>query len=264
MKRSLLYLVVLLIAGCSNSAWNNLQAGIESYNKRDYDAAHMLFERSLKDDPQIPDTYYYMGNLFRDWKGEQVHDGVSGYEHAIKFYNKAIEIKQDYILSYKNRADLYKQLKKYEEAITGYQQVLKLNPNSAPVYESLSHIARERYDQTKDRKHLEEAIKNLIKAIENDIENPNLYRKRGELDALEGNYHKAIEDYTKAIEIVSRQDPNRGDFQALMARGKAYMELKKYEEAFQDFNLCEKKGFQNEEVSTYRKKALRLRNQGKE
>jgi len=56
-------LVCAAVAVAEESAWTQLNRGIEAYQKKDYRAAQAHFEMSLRLDPECGDAHYYLGVL---------------------------------------------------------------------------------------------------------------------------------------------------------------------------------------------------------
>ncbi len=75
------------------------------------------------------------------WKGNAWYDKKS-YDDAIKDYNKAIEINQDYTLAFYNKAQANIAKKDYEDAIKYLDKVIKLDSKYAEAYISRGHIKR--------------------------------------------------------------------------------------------------------------------------
>ena len=53
---------------------------------------------------------------------------------AFEYYEKAIQLKPDYTDAYMNRAELYKLLKKYQDAIEDYTSIIKYDPKYYQAY----------------------------------------------------------------------------------------------------------------------------------
>lgn len=258
----ILALVSAVLVGCSNAARDSLENGKTAYRDKQYESAHNSLSTATQQDPSLEEAYYYLGSLYRDWKGEEVFEGKTGYELAIAAYTKAIQIKDDYTLAYQNRGDIYERQGKLEEAAADYKKLIQLNPDSNPAYEGLSNIYKQHYEKTGKVEYLTEAEKSIDKAIERNRENIDLYRKRASINLLYKDYKGAIEDYTQIIDLSMKKGKENIDYRAMLERGKVYLELKEYEKAYQDFNKSYEV-FQTPEVSDLRKKALRERDKAK-
>ncbi|MBN1916731.1 MAG: tetratricopeptide repeat protein [Verrucomicrobia bacterium] len=97
-----LLLALLVGTGCGESrdrrarAGIHVQRGIEAYGRGDYDRALYSFQRALQFDPDRPETYLYIGQLYDDY----LNDNAS----AITYYDAFLERTQD-----KELADWVKQ-----------------------------------------------------------------------------------------------------------------------------------------------------------
>ncbi len=138
------------------------------------------------------------------------------YDKAFEDYNKAIESNPNYSESYYNRGNSYSKLKQYDKAIDEYNKAIELNPNDSEVYcnRSASYTNLGKYNI---------AIEDCNKAIELDSTNSIAYNNRGDAYVGLEKYDKAIEDYSKAIELDSELK------EAYIGRAKVYRLLDKPE-----------------------------------
>jgi tetratricopeptide (TPR) repeat protein len=125
--------------------------------------------------------------------------GVGMYEEAIIASTKAIELSKpadhSYLRSYYNRADLYIELGKYQEAIADYTKLLEIRPDDyiCLFTRSWAYIGLSKPDQ---------AINDMNRAFKitpQDKFGP-LYSTRGEAYMQKGKFPKALADFTRAIE----------------------------------------------------------------
>ena len=127
------------------------------------------------------------------------------YQEAISYYNQAIELNPNYADAYHNRALVYNDVAKREQAIKDFSKSIELNPNNSLYYYNRGtvYVNLINYPTTK----LEEIIKYETK-----------------------NRIQAIKDFSKAIEL----SPNF--VFAYINRARAYYDLKKYDLAIKDAN----------------------------
>ena len=132
---------------------------------------------------------------------------AGNYTKAIEYYTISINIYSNLATPYYNRGIAYYFLDKYDEAISDYTMAITINPNFTKAYynRGLAYYCLHKYDDAED------------------------YIELGSKEFDEGNYNKAIEYYTIAINL----DPNYAS--AYKYRGNAYDKLQKYDEAFSDF-----------------------------
>ena len=236
-----------VLASCANNAKDYIQNGITFYRQKEFAGALEQFDRALKQDSGVPELYYHRGNLYRDWNDQ--------YDKAIADYSKAIQLKDDYLLAYNNRAQIYKKLHNYDKAIQDYHKILAISPLTARAYYSIGKIYENWYQNSHRYAYLNSAKIAYDKAIEIDPENAQFYRPRAKIYIREKEYTKAIDDYSKMIQL------NPDDHNALMERGIVYFHMRKYDRAYQDLGRCQNKGFKNPKIRKYQRKILEIKNQ---
>ena len=110
-----------------------------------------------------------------------------------------------------------------DQALSAYDEAIKLNPHFVDVYMSRG-IINHRLSNYK------ESLKDFDTVIHLEPELSEAYINRGTVKRSIGNYQDAIEDYTKAIHL----NPNSPN--ALTHRGIAKSTLNKHQEAILDFD----------------------------
>ena len=60
--------------------------------------------------------------------------GLENYDNAIEYYNKAIELKPDYVYAYNNRGNAKSDLGNFQEAIEDFNKAIELMPDYAKAY----------------------------------------------------------------------------------------------------------------------------------
>lgn len=116
--------------------------------------------------------------------------GLGKKDEALAHYNKAIDIKPDYVLSYYYRAKALDD----DEAIIEYDKIVAMDPKPSIAY---SHRARVKKRQGR----YEEAMSDYNESIKADLKNAVAYYHRGKLHKLLNKPEKAATDYAKAIEL---------------------------------------------------------------
>ncbi len=153
------------------------------------------------------------------------------YNGAIESYKKALAIERDAPILYQEGL-AYKKLRKFKEAEADFTECIKLDPDFVPAYNGLgtTYYAMGEYlkaaenfkkfgEKTKKKKYKEKAKKFMGLA----------YTKLGVKESKNGNYKKAVEYLTKAIE-------NYNYDAAYLELADVYITLGKYEEALKAAN----------------------------
>jgi tetratricopeptide (TPR) repeat protein len=132
------------------------QAGLALHEQRDYEGAIQYYQNAIQLDPALAEAYANMGTAYHAVNQDDV---------AISHLKKAIALKPDMAevktliadIQQKEGSKLLVEAAKaheqgqYEEAIRGYEQVLKQDPRNADVYAryGLALQALKRYEQAK-------------------------------------------------------------------------------------------------------------------
>jgi len=175
------------------------------YEKRDYNEAVQDFTKAIKLKPDDADFYYWCGGAYYERGMAYFEKGL--YNEAIECFTKAIELKPGEAYFYYWRGKAYYEKGDYGKAIEDFTKAIKLKPDEAYFYGWRGKAYCEVWRGT--------AYYEVWRGIA-------YYEK--------GDYGKAIEDLTKAIELK----PDEADFYYL--RGNAYYWKGEYEKAIKDFD----------------------------
>ena len=137
-------------------------------------------------------------------------------------FNKAIEIKPDYIEAYFNRGLVYVDLADFQQAIKDFTRAIEIKPDFAEAYLSrgTAYYGSGNYQQ---------AIREYNKALELKPDFAGAYFNRGLAYGALRDFQQAIKEYNKAIELKS-------DYMgAYFNRGMAYGALRDFQQAIKDF-----------------------------
>ncbi|MEW6455678.1 MAG: sulfatase-like hydrolase/transferase [Acidobacteriota bacterium] len=185
-----------------------------------FDKAIEKINKVIKEDPDIPDAYFSLGNTYFKMKN---------YEKAIESFKKTLELKPDYDFAMLNLANCYRILGKLDEAISEIETFLKYDPKDSQAFYILGDIYLEKKDYKKAFENFQKAVsfstlmsdafnglgviyyawndlenaeKNIKKALEiNDkvrkghFNLAQVYEKKGELEKAKEEYQKEIEIY---------------------------------------------------------------------
>ncbi len=111
--------------------------------------------------------------------------------HVLKYYDKVT-------LPFGNRANYYRDIKMYNEAIADYNQSLALKPNQAQVYNSRARLF---FDMAKGRDSLLLALADYNKAIELLPDDGEFWTNRGATYARLGDLENAVVNLTEGIKL---------------------------------------------------------------
>lgn len=194
--------------------------------------------------PQDPFRYYARGLAYIQMQEPTL---------ALADFSKAISLKPNYLNFYLARARTYNTLKKYGPALADYQKhVGSWEKASADILREVIPVSIEasRWNMVRTQLdalqedtaqwhmwngkvlqangRLDEAIAAYSKAVNRSPDQPQPYRLRANAFKELGDYDSALEDYTRALELVP-------DAYWFNRRGLAYEETKQFEQAAADY-----------------------------
>ncbi|MCD4780044.1 MAG: tetratricopeptide repeat protein [Candidatus Omnitrophica bacterium] len=163
-----------------------------------------------------PNKFYPNLNLSKALSAE------GEYLEALKYINKAIEIKPDSDVAFNNRGNLYQQLKKYDQALKDYDRSIVLNQNYHKPYYNRGNtlVKMNRYEQAAHDF-------NTCLALNPDFFK--VYLRRGK--AYEGleMFDLALKDYQSYLDL------NSEDADVYLQRGNVFRKQNKYNQAIQEY-----------------------------
>jgi serine/threonine protein kinase len=170
------------------------------------------------------------------------------YEEALTAYDQAIGLNPNSADAYYNKGDALRKLKRYEEALTAYDQAILLNPNHTDAYYNKGIALGE-------LKRYEEALAVYDQIIGLNPNSDHAYSAKGlTLHDLK-RYEEALTAYDQAILL----NPNH--VFTYYAKGNTLHDLKRYEEALTAYDQAIDRD-QNTSFAYYNK-GLTLRTLGK-
>lgn len=127
-----------------------------------------------------------------EWYNKGIHE--NDLNKKIEYYSKAINIDPNFTLAYNNRGVVYKNLKRYDEAIADYNRAINTKPNFGMAYNNrgIAYFYLKKYN---------EAIADFTKTISLEPNNPNPYFDRGYTYETTGRISEAKRDYQKACDL---------------------------------------------------------------
>ena len=126
----------------------------------------------------------------------------------------------------RSRADLYKHLGKYQDALRDYKMYLLTNKEDVSVYEEISDI------HYLESGNVDDGIKDLNTALNIDPNNMDLYYERGILYRRKKDYTSALSDFQKVL-AARPKDKSASVYYEV---GRVYLDLRKSDSAFSYMN----------------------------
>jgi tetratricopeptide (TPR) repeat protein len=140
------------------------------------------------------------------------------YEEALNAYQKAIEIRPDYVEAWNEKGKTLFQLKRDREALATYEKAIQVNPESLVAWIGRGNVL----DNLQQKK---EALDSFDKAIQIQSNYVDAWQGRGKVLLKLQRYEEAIAAYDKLIKF------NANDYEAWANRGWILHKLSRYEEA---------------------------------
>ena len=150
---------------------------------------------------------------------------MRNYEDAITAYNESIRLQPDFANAYVNRGLAKEKLGQHESAIVDYSSAIKIDPELVGAYNNRGSAQR-RLGQ-----HFL-ALEDLSNAIQLDPHYVKAYVNRGNTKNSLGHPNEALEDFNTALEL----DPNSAE--AYNNRGIAKAALMQLPDAIKDFDTA--------------------------
>lgn len=150
---------------------------------------------------------------------------TGGYDYAIEFFSKAIQIDPNNAAAFGNRARAYAAKENYDFAVADLTKAISMNSPSVNL-DFLYNYRGKVYNQ---QKKSDLAIKDFNKSIEIERENPDAFEGRAMTYYQLKQFEPAIKDFTEAIKL------KKENHSAYHYRGHSYQSSKNYDLAIADF-----------------------------
>ena len=181
------------------------------YLGNNYKMAVENFDKAIELDANNAESYFLRGDA---------QARLKNFSEAVEDFTKALEMKPEKEI-YKKRGEVYLQIFENEKAIADFNKVLEFSTKNVGAYKGLA-IA---FANLKNKKL---ALENFDKFVELSGEE-NFYQELGEIYFALGEYEKAVEIFSKYIEL------NKYTVEGYYLRGRSYFEQKNYASALTDF-----------------------------
>lgn len=160
-------------------------AGLRAYYREDYSTMLNYMLQAVQNDPEAPDTNYYVGEAYR-LLGEN--------DQALEAYNQSIAFGKQFAPAYLGRARVLMLTKSDAEVAVDLQQAIDLDPKLVDAY-----IVRAGYLLGKGKP--EDALKDLTIAESQNPDLPLLYVYRAQALLELGKKEDALEDARRAHDM---------------------------------------------------------------
>jgi tetratricopeptide (TPR) repeat protein/tRNA A-37 threonylcarbamoyl transferase component Bud32 len=163
-------------------------------------------------------------NYIQGWYGQgKAFFELKKYQEALTAYDKAIQIQPDYLEAWIGRGFALSSLQRYSEAISAFDKALQMKNDDPAVWNAKG-------DAFRNLKQFDNAIKSYDQAIELQPENYESWYKKGFSFQNIKQYDDAITAYTKAVEL-------KPDYtSALYNLGNSLVNLNRYEDALKAYD----------------------------
>ncbi len=158
------------------------RAGMKAYERGDYEAMMNFMRQASREQPDAPDTHYYLGESYRL---------LGDYEMAILAYDAAVEANAGFAPAYLGRARASLALNPKADVIDDLDQALRYDPAFGAIY-----LERAKYWLSKD--DAETALAELEAGAEKLVDYPEFYLLRARANMLLAQPEQALADALEA------------------------------------------------------------------
>jgi tetratricopeptide (TPR) repeat protein len=264
-------------------AWNN--RGLVKLAKADFHSAIDDFNKAVEIDPTYADGFNNRGFA---WFKLEIYD------KAMTDFDKTLELKPGYVNALNNRGMLNLRLKQHRQAVADFSEAITHDENNPKHYQNRMNAYRElgmADNAQADRNRIEWLVKlgQLNNLIAQTPEQPDGYIQRashlaeaGQHEIALANFEQAIQvgsgkatplasrakywlqqgDFAKAVEDATKAIETEFSHPALSIRGDAYLQQGDYDKAIVDYTAA--KRLDPAVAQAYYRRALQRRQQGNE
>ncbi len=136
-------LALFALAGCNKlRARDQLNKGVQAYKNAKYEEAIERFKNAVALDPSLINARLYLATAYAQQyiPGADTPENNRMAEQAISEYQDVLKMKANDLNAIKGIAYLYLQMKKFDQAKEYYRKVIQVDPNDPEAYYSVAVI----------------------------------------------------------------------------------------------------------------------------
>jgi tetratricopeptide (TPR) repeat protein len=196
----------------------------EKYKAGLYKDAAKGYTDLIRKDKGNSDLYLGRGKCLKKLgeSSRSRNEFLKNYYDALDDFTKSYTLDNNNLEAIRSRADLYKHLGRYPEALRDYKMYLSVNKEDVSVYEEISDL------HFLVSGNVDDGIRDLNTALNIDPNNMDLYYERGILYRRKKEYALALSDFQKVI--AAR--PVDKSASVYFEMGRVYLDLKKMDSSF--------------------------------
>lgn len=160
--------------------------GLYYLSRKEHQPALKDLQAAVNRKSDFHEGHYNLGIIYANY--------LSQNEMALKYYNRAIELRSDDSRYFNARATLLGRMQQYDRSHADFEKAIELNPDNARAWENRGVIKT-------DQGLYEDAIVDFSRSIEIDPHNANTFISRGAAHSFVEQHADAIEDYKRAINL---------------------------------------------------------------
>ncbi len=204
------------------SAMINYWAGLIAFEGKDYNSAVTRFTKSIENKTtELTSLPIDLASIY--FYRADSYRYLEEYKNAIADFDTFIGMNPEHYCAHYDRGYSYAMMEKYNEAIADYEKAVEIDPKYSATYINLGNA----YESLKDYKT---ALEFYNKALEISPQDAAAYNGRGVVYAEMQKFDLAIADFTKAIDIAPE------DYFSYSNLGHVYELQGKYQEALQEYD----------------------------